>query len=138
MVIASIFLLVVVFIVIFVNNQVRVEPTDLTAGNNQGEVGGEEENQSGSFDIIGDSSIENGTISYLGGTYTGQLKNGVPHGEGILIYEIDQTSAGLVQRGERKYEGQWLNGQMHGEGIMSYPDGTTRAGIWENNNYLGR
>lgn len=87
--------------------------------------------------LEGEEVTTQGVISYLGGTYEGQLKNGLPHGLGVLVYEAEQTSAGLVQLAERKYEGQWLNGQMHGEGVMIYPDGTKRTGIWENNHYVG-
>ncbi len=82
--------------------------------------------------------IEVGTISYLGGTYTGDLKNGLPHGKGVLVYDQDQTSMGIVKRSERKYEGEWQDGMMHGKGVFTYPDGSVRSGTWENDIYVGR
>jgi len=131
-------LVIVVIAVMLINNQGQKEPVALISIGSHGEAVREEDNHSASAGSLNDELIETGTIAYLGGTYTGQLKNGLPHGEGSLIYEVEQTSAGLVQRGERKYDGQWLDGQMHGEGVMTYPDGTKRIGIWENNNFIGR
>ncbi len=136
--IASAMLVIVVIAVMLINNQGQKEPVALISIGSHGEAVREEDNHSASAGSLNDELIETGTIAYLGGTYTGQLKNGLPHGEGSLIYEVEQTSAGLVQRGERKYDGQWLDGQMHGEGVMTYPDGTKRIGIWENNNFIGR
>ncbi len=90
----------------------------------------------GSLENAGD--IETGTISYLGGTYTGELKNGLPHGRGVLVYGQEQTSMGIVKRSERKYEGEWQEGRMHGKGVLTYPDGSVKFGTWENDLYLGR
>jgi serine/threonine protein kinase len=91
-----------------------------------------------SSDIADTEVIETGTISYLGGTYTGELKNGLPHGKGVLVYGQEQTSMGIVKRSERKYEGEWQEGMMHGKGILTYPDGSVKSGTWENDTYLGR
>ena len=85
-----------------------------------------------------EDQLQHGTISYLGGIYTGQLKNGLPHGEGTLLYDADQTSAGIIRRGERMYEGEWKNGQMHGEGTLTYPDGSKRSGQWEYDIFISR
>lgn len=84
------------------------------------------------------NDLETGTISYLGGTYTGELKNGLPHGKGVLVYDQEQTSVGIVKRSERKYEGEWQDGMMHGKGVLSYPDGSVKTGTWEKDIYLGR
>jgi len=91
-----------------------------------------------SSDSADSNDIETGTISYLGGTYTGELKNGLPHGKGVLVYDQEQTSMGIVKRSERKYEGEWQDGMMHGKGVLTYPDGSVKSGTWENDLYLGR
>ena len=45
-------------------------------------------------------------ISYRGGLYEGTLKDGVPHGKGILKWESGD-----------EYRGQWKDGEMTGFGI---------------------
>ena len=45
------------------------------------------------------------TVSYEGGTYTGELSNNVPHGQGTLI-----TLYGS------RYFGEWKGGKRHGQG----------------------
>ena len=42
-------------------------------------------------------------IKYKSGTYKGELKHGVPHGQGILVYEDGA-----------KYTGCFVNGELHG------------------------
>ncbi len=78
-----------------------------------------------------------GTIEIDGGVYTGELRNGVPHGYGTLVYP-QQILPGKIQHGDRKYEGEWKDGKKHGEGTMSYPEGMVRKGIWENDVFTGR
>jgi ABC-2 type transport system ATP-binding protein len=56
-------------------------------------------------------------ISWAGGKYKGQLKYGVPHGQGKLI----------LPDGSR-YEGEWLEGKPHGRGTIYYPGGGTYQG----------
>ncbi len=89
-------------------------------------------------DSLDSNDVETGTISYLGGTYTGELKNGLPHGTGVLVYGEEQTSMGIVKRSERKYEGEWQDGMMHGKGVLTYPDGSVKSGIWEKDVYVNR
>jgi len=55
-------------------------------------------------------------INYEGGIYEGQLKNGLPHGKGILTYEYGD-----------KYKGQWANGKRNGLGIQEIGNG--RGGL---------
>ena len=51
------------------------------------------------------------TIDWKSGTYTGEVSNGVPHGEGILRMQKD---------GEDKLTrfGSWNNGKEHGKGFV--------------------
>lgn len=53
-------------------------------------------------------NIEHGTEFHKNGNkkYEGQLKNGIPHGQGIYYYE----------KGNKYYEGQFENGNSHGHG----------------------
>jgi len=91
--------------------------------------------------LINGSSEEKGTvfgtIDFNGGVYTGELRNGMPHGYGTLVYP-QQILPGKIQHGDRKYEGEWKDGRKHGEGTMSYPEGMVRKGIWENDVFTGR
>jgi len=88
--------------------------------------------------------IQQGTIEHEGGTYTGDLKNGVPHGFGTIIYPPRKGTLSfhdnLVSTKERgqQYEGHWQNGYMHGTGKMTLSDGSIVEGYWENGNYAGR
>ena len=52
-----------------------------------------------------------------GSVYTGPVKNGLPHGKGVLI----------APNGVR-YEGDLYFGQLHGQGIHIWPDGARFEG----------
>lgn len=56
-------------------------------------------------------------LPWLGGEYTGQLQNGVPHGLGYL----------LLPDGTR-YKGEWKEGKPHGRGAINYAGGTIYKG----------
>mmetsp|Transcript_2213 Transcript_2213/g.2744 ORF Transcript_2213/g.2744 Transcript_2213/m.2744 type:complete len:157 (-) Transcript_2213:1-471(-) len=51
--------------------------------------------------------------------YIGELREGVPHGEGSCI-----TKDGGM------YSGQWLDGQAHGLGTFTHQNGDTYCGQW--------
>ena len=71
------------------------------------------------------------TLEFSNGTYTGEIKNGVPDGYGVFIYRRAESAMGGLQSGtSRQYEGYWKDGYMHGEGTLTYPDGYTKKGIW--------
>jgi hypothetical protein len=57
------------------------------------------------------------SIWYEGGTYTGELKNGKPHGQGTL----NSTGEGGYASG--KYVGEWKDGRKHGQGTFSSKEG---------------
>lgn len=67
------------------------------------------------------------TIEYWEGTYTGQLKDGIPHGKGTLVWPD----------GRGKYEGEWFEGNWHGEGTYTHADGTVESGRWEYCQFMG-
>lgn len=56
-------------------------------------------------------------IPWVGGKYSGQLKNNVPHGRGKLLMP-DGT----------KYDGEWQEGKPHGRGIIIYANGAAYKG----------
>ncbi len=86
--------------------------------------------------------LEVDTISYEGGTYTGQIKNGIPHGKGTWshpsgrhyegdFYEGNATGYGVLTfPGGERYVGYLVNGIAHGEGTMHHPDGRRVSGTW--------
>jgi hypothetical protein len=58
-------------------------------------------------------------IDYDGGTYTGKLRNGVRHGEGVLTWSDG-----------KKYVGEFKGGKFHGQGTLSASDGRKYVGEW--------
>ena len=67
-----------------------------------------------------------GTREFDGGTYTGDLANGVPHGQGRLEYD-----SGAV------YEGQFVYGEPEGTGTYCYPDGDVYVGQMRDGLFYG-
>jgi len=62
-------------------------------------------------------------------TYTGNFKNGYPHGHGVYTW-----SNGDV------YEGEWDEGQRKGEGTLHYRINgvdSILSGLWEDDRYMG-
>lgn len=72
------------------------------------------------------------------GTYEGERKNGLPHGQGVMTYKNGDIYNGTWENGVRQgfglfmkkngdyYEGDWLNGQKHGNGFY-YGNGFCRT-----------
>lgn len=58
--------------------------------------------------------------------YSGELKNGLPHGTGILAY-----SSGV------SFEGEFVEGKLTGFGFWRHPNGSRYEGEWQNNCYHG-
>lgn len=82
------------------------------------------------------------SISYAGGQYTGDLKNGKPHGQGTWIYKTTSSQSlsysATGSLGDQIYEGEWQDGKKHGKGRMTLPTGVIQSGFWENDNYIGQ
>ena len=93
--------------------------------------------------------IEYGSVPWDGGTYEGQLKDGVPHGYGEWGDPTGKTYVGDFVEGEmtgygtmvfpdgEKYVGDFLNGKGHGQGVMTHPSGRRVSGTWINGEYQG-
>ncbi len=85
-------------------------------------------------------TLDYGMIDFGGGVYTGELKNGKPHGQGTWVYKkTSQTLSysAIGSSGEQIYEGQWQDGKKHGTGRMTMPTGLVQTGVWENDHYIG-
>lgn len=81
-----------------------------------------------------------------GNTYTGEMKNGMKHGEGVLIYANGDRYEGefkddlfhgygrveWVDIGD-KYEGHWAEGKKWKKGKLTLWDGCVYDGYWEDN-----
>ena len=68
----------------------------------------------------------NKTIRWDNREYSGEIVDGLPHGQGKMTWDN-----GAV------YEGEWKHGAMHGQGRMIMNDGTIYEGEWENNEQNG-
>lgn len=95
------------------------------------------------------SQEEVSNMIWAGGTYSGSLIDGIPHGYGTWygpdgkIYYGDfengkMTGYGrMVFPGGEEYIGDFLDGVGHGQGTMTHPDGRSISGVWENGDYKG-
>lgn len=61
------------------------------------------------------------------GKYVGYFVDGLPHGEGVVVY----------RNGDR-YEGQLLGGKLTGKGTYFHYDGKQIDGYWNNGSYEGQ
>jgi len=81
-------------------------------------------------------------------TYVGEFQNGLPHGEGKLIWDSMVTHTGTFKYGdengkgvrifkwegyESRYEGTWISGRQTGKGTITSSDGESYEGNFENN-----
>ncbi len=104
------------------------------------------------FNLIDDkgiSGIEEATINFDGGTYTGQVVNGVAEGYGSWEHPSGDRYEGEFKNNKFHgqgtitlvdgsiYEGQWKDDLMHGYGTVIWPDGTVLEGRFEYGEYLG-
>ncbi len=65
------------------------------------------------------------------GLYTGQQKNGKPHGHGRFVWEsLNYPKEGVLK-------GNFINGKLNGEGESIYPNGNTYKGFHKDNERHG-
>lgn len=67
------------------------------------------------------------SVSWAGGSYSGEMAGGVPHGRGRL--ELPDGT---------RYDGEWLEGVPHGRGVMYYSSGNIYKGEFSNGKRQGR
>ena len=70
--------------------------------------------------------IESSKVSGLMASYEGYLKDGIPEGKGIALYDNGNT-----------YDGEWHEGVKHGQGIFTWPDGRKFEGSFKNDYLCG-
>lgn len=97
------------------------------------------------------------TIPFWGGTYTGELVNGLPEGQGKLTWDGGASYEGEWKGGimhgygtltnsmegidsswnvEVSYTGEFRYGLRHGKGTITFSDGLTADGIWEDDIWI--
>ena len=75
--------------------------------------------------MLGCDSAEE-SIEFEDGTYVGEVKDGLPHGQGTLTWP-DGT----------EYVGEFQDDLFHGQGTMTRSDGSVQTGRWEYDKYVG-
>lgn len=90
-----------------------------------------------------------GSDRYGEGTYTGYYVNGVPNGQGKMVWDNGDIYDGEWDQGQyngngtyiwkngSSYSGDWKNGEMHGYGTYTDADGNEKTGEWENDKFIG-
>ena len=88
-------------------------------------------------------------ISWAGGNYRGDLKEGIPSGWGRLVLPDGTKYDGEWFKGKPQgrgtitygnggvYRGDWFDGQRHGEGKYTRADGKLFYGQWAEGKFLG-
>lgn len=86
--------------------------------------------------------------------YVGELKDGLPHGQGTYISKNGDKYVGEHKDGKRhgqgtytfgdgpnkgdKYVGEYKNGLRHGQGIFTFEDGKVFKGTWKDNEFVDK
>lgn len=77
-----------------------------------------------------------------GGHYTGERKNGLRNGVGVMLYPDGSEYSGEWKNNLRHgngvciladgscYQGLFINDKPHGKGVYEYPDGTIRSAVF--------
>ncbi|MCH2619774.1 MAG: hypothetical protein MKZ83_05430, partial [Candidatus Poseidoniia archaeon] len=91
--------------------------------------------------LVFSSEKKLGNITYANGAkYKGELKDGIPNGQGFLSLPDGGKYVGEFKEGiingqgtvtlsdGRKYSGEFKEGKKHGQGIYTYPNGDKYAG----------
>lgn len=73
------------------------------------------------------SGKRKGTLQLPEGRYEGEIKNGKPHGKGIMYFKEDNEYDRV------SYDGEWENGVISGQGTMIWKGGKKYIGGWFNN-----
>ena len=101
-------------------------------------------NNNSKQDLQSTTQNNKSTFQFKDGEYIGNLKNGLPNGNGVVVFPNGDKYEGEFREGfyegegiltikdYGKYEGQWVEGKKHGMGRFTYEDGTWSAGEWMN------
>ena len=66
------------------------------------------------------------------GSYTGEVVNGFPHGQGNFAADETEDEVAWV------YDGSWENGHMNGDGSTSWSDGFSETGVYQDDYLTGQ
>jgi len=95
-----------------------------------------------------DKSSYHHNIPFVGGDYSGQLENNLPHGWGKLLLPNGTQYDGEWKEGKphgegtvyypsgKIYKGEFYKGKKHGYGKLTQPDGKRIKGTWENDKLI--
>ena len=98
----------------------------------------------------GDCHDGHGTLIFdTGHEYTGEFKDGVRHGEGILLMPGGRKIVGVWENNEvvsgtytepdgTVYEGQWMYRERNGRGTLTFPDGRKYTGDFKSDQRHGQ
>ena len=64
-----------------------------------------------------------------GSEYVGDYRNGLPNGQGTLMYKNDSKYVG-------KYVGEFKDGSRHGQGTYTSAEGITYQGEWKDGEFV--
>lgn len=85
-----------------------------------------------------------------GNVYTGEVKDGLPNGQGKYIFANGDVYEGWLKDDERNgqgkyifangavYEGEWKDGEANGQGTMKYASGAVYEGEWKDDKHNGQ
>ena len=59
--------------------------------------------------------------------YVGELKDGLPHGQGVITYNNGD-----------KYVGEFKDGELDGQGTYTFEDGKVLKGTWKDDKFLDK
>jgi hypothetical protein len=95
------------------------------------------------------SNISFGKYTYADGDeYIGEVRDGLPHGEGTYMYANGDKYVGQFNDDKRhgqgtyswasgdKYVGSYVNDQRHGQGTFTFADGDQYVGEFKNGEYI--
>jgi hypothetical protein len=100
--------------------------------------------------IEGDCVNGKGTMAYATGhKFTGMFKDGIRHGEGLLLMPGGRKIVGIWQNNEvtegtftqpdgTRYEGQWKFRERNGQGTLTFPDGRKYVGDFKSDQRHGK
>ena len=100
--------------------------------------------------VEGDCVNGNGTMVYsTGHKYTGHFKDGVRHGEGVMLLPGGRKIVGVWVENEIRegtfsapdgsiYEGQWQFRERNGQGTLTFPDGRKYIGEFKSDQRHGQ
>ena len=100
--------------------------------------------------VEGDCVNGNGTMFYsTGHKYTGQFKDGVRHGEGVMLLPGGRKLVGVWVENEIRegtftgsdgsiYEGHWEFRERNGQGTLTFPDGRKYVGDFKSDQRHGQ